>query len=76
MVPCVSAKKIEDGRHEVHYLAHTVAECRPYFDAIGSPALAWAYTVNHAHLMPEGIGSFRHRADRHNSGLPAAVSVC
>lgn len=43
---------------EVHYLAHTVEECRYYFDAIPSPALAWSFTVNHATLVPEGIAGF------------------
>lgn len=43
---------------EVHYLAHTVEECRYYFDAIQSPALAWSFTVNHATLVPEGIPGF------------------
>lgn len=43
---------------EVHYLAHTVEECRYYFDAIQSPALAWSFTVNHATLVPEGIAGF------------------
>jgi sugar phosphate isomerase/epimerase len=43
---------------EVHYLAHTVEECRLYFDAISSPHLGWAFTVNHANLVPEGIDGF------------------
>lgn len=43
---------------EVHYLAHTVDECRRYFDAIQSAHFGWAFTVNHAHLVPEGIGGF------------------
>jgi sugar phosphate isomerase/epimerase len=43
---------------EVHYLAHTVAECRYYFDAIASEHFGWAFTVNHAHLVPEGIDGF------------------
>jgi sugar phosphate isomerase/epimerase len=43
---------------EVHYLAHTVKECRYYFDAIPSAALAWSFTVNHATLVPEGIPGF------------------
>ncbi len=43
---------------EVHYLAHNVEECRYFFDAIDSPSLQWAFTVNHAHLVPEGIGGF------------------
>ena len=43
---------------EVHYLAHTVEECRAYFDAISSPNLGWAFTVNHANLVREGIDGF------------------
>jgi sugar phosphate isomerase/epimerase len=43
---------------EVHYLAHNVAECRYYFDAIASNHFGWAFTVNHAHLVPEGIDGF------------------
>ena len=37
---------------EIHYLGHTVAECRYYLDAIASPHFGWAFTVNHAHLAP------------------------
>ena len=48
----------EPDRAEVHYLGHTVAECRPFFDAITSPLFGWAYTVNHAHLVPEGVAGF------------------
>ena len=40
---------------EVHYLVHNVEECRYYFDRIQSPNLGWAFTVNHAHIVPEGI---------------------
>lgn len=43
---------------EVHYLAHTVEECRYYFDRLDSPALGWSFTVNHASLVPEGISGF------------------
>ncbi len=43
---------------EIHYLAHNVAECRYYFDAISSDRFGWAFTVNHAHLVPEGIDGF------------------
>ena len=49
-------KEPEDA--EVHYLAHTVEEWRFYFDAIGSPAFRLSFTVNHAHLVPEGIAGF------------------
>ena len=43
---------------EVHYLAHTLDEWRFYFDDIRSPAFALSFTVNHAHLVPEGIAGF------------------
>lgn len=48
----------EPARAEVHYLAHTVEECRPYFEQIQSDHFGWAFTVNHAHLVPEGIHGF------------------
>jgi sugar phosphate isomerase/epimerase len=43
---------------EVRYLGHDVEECRYYFDHLASPHLGWAYTVNHAHMLPEGIEGF------------------
>ena len=43
---------------EVHYLAHTVEEWRLYFEAIQSPAFRLSFTVNHAHLVPEGVAGF------------------
>ena len=48
----------EPAHAEVHYLAHTIEECQYYFDAIYSPHLRWAFTVNHAALVPEGIDGF------------------
>jgi sugar phosphate isomerase/epimerase len=48
----------EPNDAEIHYLAHNVEECRYYFEAIASPHLGWAFTVNHAHLVPEGIDGF------------------
>jgi sugar phosphate isomerase/epimerase len=48
----------EPAEAEVHYLAHTVEEWRTYFDAIHSPAFKLSFTVNHAHLVPEGIPGF------------------
>jgi len=48
----------EPDHAEVHYLAHNLAECHYYFDAIDSPHLRWAFTVNHAALVPEGIDGF------------------
>jgi sugar phosphate isomerase/epimerase len=43
---------------EVHYLGYDVSECRHFFDGIESAHLGWAYTVNHAHMLPEGIAGF------------------
>jgi sugar phosphate isomerase/epimerase len=40
---------------EVHYLCFNLEECRHYFDRIQSPNLGWSFTVNHAHLVSEGI---------------------
>lgn len=48
----------EPDEAEIHYLAHTVEEWRYYFDAIWSPAFKLSFTVNHAHLVPEGIAGF------------------
>ena len=48
----------EPADAEVHYLAHTVEEWRYYFEAIRSPAFRLSFTVNHAHLVPEGIEGF------------------
>ncbi|MGQ0675152.1 MAG: sugar phosphate isomerase/epimerase family protein [Rhodospirillales bacterium] len=45
----------EPAAAEVHYLPHNVEECRFFFDRLDSPNLGWAFTVNHAHLVPEGI---------------------
>jgi sugar phosphate isomerase/epimerase len=43
---------------EVHYLAHTVEEWGYYADRIKSPAFKLSFTVNHAHLVPEGVKGF------------------
>jgi sugar phosphate isomerase/epimerase len=48
----------EPDHAEVHYLGHNLEECHYYFDAIDSPNLRWAFTVNHADLTPEGIDGF------------------
>ncbi len=49
---------LEPERAEVHYLAHNVSELRHFFDAIPAERLGWAFTVNHANLVPEGIDGF------------------
>jgi sugar phosphate isomerase/epimerase len=43
---------------EVHYLAHTIEEWRFYFERIQSLAFKLSFTVNHAHLVPEGVAGF------------------
>jgi len=48
----------EPPEAEVHYLAHTVEEWRFYFERIQSPAFRLSFTVNHAHLVPEGVAGF------------------
>jgi sugar phosphate isomerase/epimerase len=49
---------VEPADAEVRYMGHTVEECRYYFDAMASAHFGWAFTVNHAHLVPEGIAGF------------------
>lgn len=48
----------EPNRAEVHYLAHTLEEWRYYFDRLRSPAFKLSFTVNHAHLVSEGVAGF------------------
>jgi sugar phosphate isomerase/epimerase len=43
---------------EVHYLGHNLEETQYYFDRLTSPRLRWAFTANHAHLVPEGVQGF------------------
>jgi sugar phosphate isomerase/epimerase len=40
---------------EVHYIPHNVEECLYFFERLRSPMLGWSFTVNHAHIVPEGI---------------------
>jgi sugar phosphate isomerase/epimerase len=48
----------EPDHAEVRYLAFSLEECHEYFRRITSPAFGWAFTTNHAHLLPEGIDGF------------------
>jgi sugar phosphate isomerase/epimerase len=48
----------EPDHAEIHYLAFSLEECRFYFREISPAHLGWAFTVNHAHLVPEGIDGF------------------
>ena len=58
----------EPEHAEVRYLAHNLDECREYFSRIQSSALGWAFTVNHAHLVPEGIDGFLDAMDVRRCG--------
>ena len=53
-------KEPEDA--EVHYLAHTIEEWQYYWD-IKSPCFKLCFTINHAHLVPEGIEGFVNALD-------------
>jgi len=48
----------EPADAEVHYLAHTLEEWRYYWGLLSSPAVGLSFTVNHAHLVPEGVAGF------------------
>lgn len=48
----------EPEHAEIHYMAHTVEECKGYFDAIPADRLGWAFTTNHSHLVPDGVSGF------------------
>jgi sugar phosphate isomerase/epimerase len=48
---------------EVHYLAHTLEEWRYYWVLLSSAAVRLSFTVNHAHLVPEGVSGFAEALD-------------
>jgi sugar phosphate isomerase/epimerase len=54
-------KEPEDA--EVHYLAHTLEEWRYYWPLLSSSALRLSFTVNHAHLVPDGVDGFADALD-------------
>ena len=47
----------------MHYLAHTLEEWRYYWGLLSSPAVRLSFTVNHAHLVPEGVAGFADALD-------------
>jgi len=53
----------EPEEAEVHYLAHTLEEWRYYWGLLSSPAVQLSFTVNHAHLVPEGVAGFANALD-------------
>jgi sugar phosphate isomerase/epimerase len=48
----------EPADAEVKYLGYNLEETQWYFERLTSPRLRWAFTANHAHLVPEGIPAF------------------
>ena len=48
---------------EVHYLGHTLEEWRYYWELLDSPSMRLSFTVNHAHLVPEGYQGFSEALD-------------
>lgn len=53
----------EPADAEVHYLAHTLEEWRYYWGLLASPYFRLSFTMNHAHLVPEGIEGFTDALD-------------
>jgi len=54
-------KEPEDA--EVHYLGHTLEEWRYYWPLLASSAFRLSFTVNHAHLVPDGVHGFTDELD-------------
>ena len=48
----------EPDEAEVHYFLYDLEECHYWFDHIDSAWLGWAFTINHAHMVAEGIDGF------------------
>jgi sugar phosphate isomerase/epimerase len=46
---------------EVKYLVHDVDEAEFYFSRLTSPAVKWAFTSNHAHMLSCGVTGFLDR---------------
>ena len=53
----------EPADAEVHYLAHTLEEWQYYWPLLESPAMKLSFTVNHAHLVPDGVRGFAEALD-------------
>jgi sugar phosphate isomerase/epimerase len=49
---------LEPEHAEIHYIPHTVAEARWFFEGVSSPKLRWACNVGHAMLVPDGFEGF------------------
>lgn len=53
----------EPADAEVHYLGHTLEEYRYYFGLLESRSMRLSFTVNHAHLVPDGVEGFADALD-------------
>ena len=49
---------VEPDDAEVHYLGFNLEETQFFFDALKSTSIRWAFTANHAHLVPDGVEGF------------------
>ncbi|QJP14430.1 sugar phosphate isomerase/epimerase [Starkeya sp. ORNL1] len=49
---------VEPDDAEVHYLAFNLEETQFFFDAVKDTSIRWAFTANHAHLVPDGVDGF------------------
>jgi sugar phosphate isomerase/epimerase len=49
---------VEPKDAEIHYIPVTLEEWRYFSDRIQSPNFRLSFTVNHAHLIPEGVAGF------------------
>ena len=43
---------------EMHYFTHNIEECKYYFSRLLSSHMGWAFNVDHANLVPEGVDGF------------------
>jgi sugar phosphate isomerase/epimerase len=48
----------EPEHAEIHYIPHTVAETRRYFERFNSPRFKWACNIGHAALVPDNWTGF------------------
>jgi sugar phosphate isomerase/epimerase len=48
----------EPEKAEIHYIPVSFEEWRYFFDGIQSPNFRLSFTVNHAHLVPDGVAGF------------------
>ncbi len=57
----------EPADAEIHYLAHTLEEWRYYWGLLSS-SVRLSFTVNHAHLVPDGVDGFADALDFEHVG--------